>query len=487
MSLLACSNASMRYPVRILFFGQSITRQDWWRLVEEQLRSRYPWADLEVVNTGISGFSATQLNRTLPHCVYPYDPDLVVFHDYGGKDTGEWERMIRDIRHRSAAEILLWTDHVGKGGDEGQEARNRREDESSDLIRFTAQRYGCELVDARKQWQRHLERHRLKPDHFLKDNVHLNERGIELLAGFILEHFTFSPFAPLVPPGYGEWGGTVRSIEVMRAADDPGETSDPISFPGGPWRKSGGAGVGLTHETPLDLTFDGYRVDVIFGRRVGEVESNCVGIHDHDYGSAEILIDGRPPSADPSLYAHTLPSPAHGADWQPAIRRVAFTNRPLLEEWTMRIFDVSEDATRFSFEVEGSETGPDGTGTFDSRKYRFGRFGDILDYTGDDPYPDLFVSDSGRVVIDHRDFKITWAQQYSGEKCPEGFEIRWKTVPLFKDAIEPNPNLDPGRLDKVTVACGLSPGTHLLKIIPRGDGPVPIREIQVRRPVVRGE
>ena len=42
MRLLATSTPEQRHTVRILFYGQSITEQKWAKLVEEDLRRRFP-------------------------------------------------------------------------------------------------------------------------------------------------------------------------------------------------------------------------------------------------------------------------------------------------------------------------------------------------------------------------------------------------------------------------------------------------------------
>ena len=466
MSKLALSNRARRYPVRILIFGQSISRQNWWAIFEQNLKMTYPEALVEVVNTAISGFSASQLNRVLPHCVYPFYPDLVIFHDYGGKDTGEWERMVVDIRTHTTAEILLWTDHIAQVGDVNSvehRSRTERDDQASDVIRFVANEYNCELAEVREAWKRQLADEGLEPKVFLRDNAHLNERGEELLARLLLRQFALCPGAP------AGWTDMVRTYDAKNADARAVARADSSKRP---WPKRGASAVGTSSSNALKLEFTGNRVDVL----PGILEDGA------KLGTARVLIDGRPPSDHSRLYAYTLPSAAHGADWQPAIRRVSFNTKPLMETWTFRITDISDDAERFAFEVIGSETGPDGTGNFSAVNYRFGKFGDIEDYTGTEDWPDTFVSNSGRVVIDHRDFKITWAQVYTGEKCPIGFTSTWETLALHTDRLDPSERTDSSILKPVTVASGLENRKHLLEIVPDGNGPIPIEWIQIHRP-----
>src|SRR5689334_15607121 len=61
MSLLAGSSPAKRNRVRILFYGQSITEQNWSKLVAEDLRRRFPHADLEIENKAIGGFASQLL------------------------------------------------------------------------------------------------------------------------------------------------------------------------------------------------------------------------------------------------------------------------------------------------------------------------------------------------------------------------------------------------------------------------------------------
>jgi hypothetical protein len=147
--------------------------------------------------------------------------------------------------------------------------------------------------------------------------------------------------------------------------------------------------------------------------------------------------------------------------------------------------DISDDASRFAFEVHGSKTGFDGRGVFDGAKYKFGKFGDMLDYTGPEPYPDVFVSNSGRVSIDHRDFKLPWARTYSGKPCPEGFEATWEAIPLFTETLAAPEGGDDGRVRMVTLAKGLSNGAHALEIIPNSDGAVAIESLVVHEPPLK--
>ena len=55
MTLLATSSPAHRNPVRVLFYGQSITKQKWSQFVAQDIRTRFPYADLTVENRAIGG------------------------------------------------------------------------------------------------------------------------------------------------------------------------------------------------------------------------------------------------------------------------------------------------------------------------------------------------------------------------------------------------------------------------------------------------
>ncbi len=462
MALLATSTPDHRRPVTILMYGQSISHGLKESGFEKALREKFPHADLTYLNTSISGFSASQLVRSAANDIYPLDPDLVLLNDYGSTRI-EFERILENIRRYTTAEILLWTHHVG--GNTSPGALRNDENEAA-AIRYLAQKYNCELADVREEWKAYLEANKLAPKDLLGDEVHPNAKGRDLLAAMLLKHFRLNPSAP------AGWTQMVRTYEAKRQPDEG--SLDGIVFTGKPWRFLDASAIGENRASALKLTFRGSRADCVL--------THVDGLKP---GTATMRIDGRAPSTINELWAHTIPSPAFGTDWQPAIRRVSH-NKPLVPEtWKLVVTKINEDASRFSFGVYGSKTGFDGGGEFDGRKYRYGPWGDMLDYAGTEPYPDVFVSKSGRVVIDYRDFKIPWARTYSKKPCPEGFEVKWEAVPLFTETLTSPSDAAPGKIRMITLAKGLPNGTHTVEIIPNGDGAVAIESIEVHEPPLK--
>lgn len=83
LTLLGTSTPADRKTVRVLFYGQSITQQAWWKEVEHYLRATYLNANLIVENRAIGGHSSQLLVKTAEADLYPFQPDLLIFHVYG--------------------------------------------------------------------------------------------------------------------------------------------------------------------------------------------------------------------------------------------------------------------------------------------------------------------------------------------------------------------------------------------------------------------
>ena len=175
MRLMAESTSEKRNTVRVLFYGQSVTHQKWWKDVANDLKKRFPYTDLIIENHAIGGVSAPHLIFTAEYDLYPFYPDLLIFHVYGGGHMDKYEEIIRRVRTRTTVDILLWTHH---------DAGRKNDYIESERIRKIAIKYNCGLVDVQEQWQKILEKRNLKPQYFLKDSVHLNSKGCRLLVPY---------------------------------------------------------------------------------------------------------------------------------------------------------------------------------------------------------------------------------------------------------------------------------------------------------------
>jgi hypothetical protein len=414
MTLLAAGTPERRHPVKVLFYGQSITNQEWTQEVARWLRETFPHADLTIENRSIGGFASQRLCRTAKHDLYPFYPDLMIFHVLG--DHRRYEDIIRETRSRTTAEIAIWNDHVTQypvPEDCWEEKM------SYDYIPGFARKYGCFLMDVRTEWKQYLDATGLDAAALLRDGVHLNDCGNYVLGELIKRRLRHNPDLP-----DDDWRDTVRTYEVGTDVQ---------------WQ-----------DGRIALEFDGNRVDLLSARRPGDTP-----------GTARVLIDGKAPSEFPELYVIERVSGTANIGW-PAIQRVSWQTPLVLETWTARVTEINDACDTFTFDVEGSVTGPDGSGISGER----------------------FVSRSGRVVIEPDDWVLAYDRQVSGKPTPPGFECRWRVVPAFTDLYEAPVVEDPAREYAVTAAQGLTNSRHALELVAVGDQP-PVAAIRVYEPPVK--
>lgn len=413
MTLLESSTPQHRNTVRVLFYGQSITKQDWWKVVAAHLRQRYPHADLVIENRAIGGFASPQLRRTMVHDIPGFAPDLIIFHDYGGEP--EYEEILRWIRSNTTAEMLLQTDHITwlpnpAGGESEKDLKsyNWHEKHCREWLPEMAQKYGLGLLDVREAWRRHLAENNLQPKDLLRDGVHLNAAGDALMAELVIRSLSPRPLG-----------------------------NNPVTDHKALWSNG-----------RLTLDFEGNRVNLIAARGGRQ-----------PYTRARILIDGKPPSAFPELYAITRPSDSLAVDW-PFVIRVDHNSPLLIEDWFLTITETDAANKVVRFSVRGSRTGPDGEGLSTER----------------------FVSKSGRVVLDPADWHLNRAAEYSKKTTPAGSICRWQVVPMFSDSYEPPVIGDRTRDYSVTIANGLPNGKHRLELIADTPEAPLLESIRVYRP-----
>ncbi len=315
MKALATSSKEHHNPVNILFYGQSITAQPWSYAVHEELKKRFPDADITFKNLAIGGYEAPSLIRTAEADLYPTYPDLLFLHVYGGHKTGELEKLIANIRSRTTAEIILATHHY-RASNNPEAVIKDYDADGSDKMRELAAKYGCELVEVRDAWKKEMDDNNLKPEAFLADGIHLNPKGNELMAKLVLPHFQY------VEGSTNKWSDCVKTVPAKKSADGS-----------------------------YTLVFEGNRVDAIASALKAGAKP----------GTAKVLFDGKAPSEIPELCSFNRVSNAP-AVWWPAIKCVSNEKPLLLEDWSAKITKINDTATEFEFVVTGSKTGEDGVG-----------------------------------------------------------------------------------------------------------------------------
>ncbi|MFA6293026.1 MAG: hypothetical protein WC637_14660 [Victivallales bacterium] len=238
MTLMAKSTPEKRNTVRVLFYGQSITAQPWARKVEQYLKETYPNTDFVVAHLAIGGFGAERLVKTAEADLYPFYPDLMIFHVYFA-DPADYETIIRRTLERSTADILIVNDHVIKDAELTEETgpaklTDRKSDAWKNYVFLPglAAKYGLELCELRSEWKRYLRDNNLPAKALLKDAVHLNERGCYLMEELVKRNLRYRP-----EQGDAAWRGRVVTTVLDTAK---------------PWV-----------DNRLEFEFEGNRIDLI--------------------------------------------------------------------------------------------------------------------------------------------------------------------------------------------------------------------------------
>jgi hypothetical protein len=421
MRLMAASTPEKRNTVKVLFYGQSITEQRWSNLVADDLKRRFPNANLIIENRAIGGFASQLLVKTAEMDLYPFYPDLLIFHVYGSHI--EYENIIKRVRERTTAEVLIQTDHITKDDQIDEETDSSKLTPKSwdafmnhSFLPGTARKYGAELLDQRTLWIHYLKDNHLHAADLLKDGVHLNAHGEFLMAEFVKAHLRYDP--KLANP---KDEAMVRTVELGKEAG---------------WKNG-----------KLTMKFEGNRVDAVTAPGASK--------------TFKVLIDGRKPSEFSELYGFTRTTAYPGSKW-PCLLRVT-SQKPLqIEEWTLSLTDYQDDMKHFKFALEGSSTGSDGEGTSNKK----------------------FGSNSGRVVIDPADWNFDYALKVFKKPLPKNFKIQWKVVPYFQDEFASKAVKDRSIEQTVTLVQGLPNGHHTLQL--SGADETGVTAIRVYRPPFGG-
>src|SRR5271168_5330845 len=110
LEIIRTSTPTNHKVLKVLFYGQSITRSGWHNAVIAHWREKYPNTVFVVENRALGGFASQVLVRTTEQDIAAFYPDLIIFHVYG--DHSAYEEIIRLFRARTAADIIVQTDHV---------------------------------------------------------------------------------------------------------------------------------------------------------------------------------------------------------------------------------------------------------------------------------------------------------------------------------------------------------------------------------------
>jgi hypothetical protein len=325
---LADTASPTNHPtIRVLHYGLSFSWSSWWWQTAEYLRARYPHVDWQIENHSMSGHTAIALLPLAESEVFPFRPDLIVFHAVGDRDP--LAELARQLRKRTTADVLLLGNHI------------RWDFELADIgyvggpplethlwyqkVWFpeVARTNGLAYTDVRAPWLLHFARTGLPVQAFLSDGVHLNAAGANVMLQFLLPYFD----PPRLHPRPDPWAGGRVSSRV----------------------------------TGRDLFWSNNLARVVFtGNRV-----DALGPASTPW-RCRVRVDGRPLSEWPEAY-YVGRCSGWPATWSPVCLRMNIAKPPVEQRWTFTVTELLTNAPHFRFRVRGSVSGADREGVTTDR------------------------------------------------------------------------------------------------------------------------
>jgi hypothetical protein len=414
LEIIRTSAPEDRKILKVLFYGQSITRSGWDKTVIEHWRQKYPNTVFVVQNRALGGFASQALERTTEQDIAAFYPDLIIFHVYG--DHRAYERIIRFFRSQTAADIIVQTDHgealpdppcaeglrmtlrqqPGCTGLIWVKQRNWYDEMSYHKIPSFAKRYGLAVEPQRAWWRDYLLRTRVDPRSMLEDDIHPNEKGKELIAAFFNQYFD-----NLVE----KWNGQTEHNVVSIPANAPEHINGQKT-----------------------VTFEGDRLELISSKPLGAWPT--------------IAIDGRSPKDIDGCYQVTRASSLGTVpDW-PAVRRINLLHDRVPEAWTATLSKISPDQRSFEFTVKSSALGDEGSG----------------DSSHD------FLSESGRLSIEAQDWMIERAFELKHVPLQAPFDVHWSVIDVCDGEPEVIDRGDGTMQYRYVLGTGLSNEEHTVRL-----------------------
>ena len=392
MSLLENSTSHIPQNMKIQFYGQSIVGGLDQNLIINKLKEKYPTVKFTIIKNPIGGFTAPSLARVAIHDLYHQYADLIIFHVYGGDKSGDLENIFINIKQKTTAEVIVFNHHIAYAGEnkEAQKKRTLSDFYGSKSIELLANKYNFEFVDVRKTWEDFIS---LNPEinikSLLKDGVHPNKLGNELLAYSILQHFNYNPYLQFIE-------SNIYDILLKEARHE--ESPNELKFKGDYILSNN---LELRKDSELSFNFIGNRVDIFPSS-------------ENKDSQIEILINGIKASDISSLYYITRPT-SNFKMWWPAIKRVSLSNNksPIIQKYNLEIFNINRQSKTFSFKLYGDKSGFDGEGN----------------------NKENFLSNSKLISINKNDFTVFQSERISKKETPENFKVFFEIKSLAKDNI----------------------------------------------------
>ncbi len=182
-------------PLRIVMLGNSIindTGNSGW---EQLLHKQYPGADVKVITSvrGGTGCWYYRENNRIDTFVLQYEPDLLVIGGISHReDTAAIRSVIDQVRARRNAEILVMSGPVGRQGDpRSNSAFTIPPDPASFRLQLKQMSADAAVAyfDMQTEWGKYIQASGKPYDYYLRDPVHANARGRQVLARLLTTYF----------------------------------------------------------------------------------------------------------------------------------------------------------------------------------------------------------------------------------------------------------------------------------------------------------
>ncbi len=184
--------------LRVVMLGNSIMNDignAGWELQVEQL---YPGSELQVITSvkGGKGAPYYRQDNRVENFVVRYDPDLVMIGGISHEnDTAAIHDVIKQIRKQMEPdpEIMLLSGPLGRDGDPRRNpdfsVQPQPEDFRTQLAEL-ARRTNSNYFDLKTTWAEYLASTNASYDYFLRDELHANARGRQVLARLMALYFS---------------------------------------------------------------------------------------------------------------------------------------------------------------------------------------------------------------------------------------------------------------------------------------------------------
>jgi len=188
--------------LRIVFLGDSIANDTGSSPLDVLLGRMYPKAKIEVV-TSVGGGTCCQWYKNenrVEQYVLDYKPDLLIIAGIShGYDTESMRSVIRQVRAQASPDIMIMSGAVTPEQDcrdgyvrysklPSDTARNNAAT-FADRLRSLAAEEKVELFDMRTAWDEYVAGSGKPNAWFMRDPVHANCRGRQVLARIIERYF----------------------------------------------------------------------------------------------------------------------------------------------------------------------------------------------------------------------------------------------------------------------------------------------------------